>query len=278
LDSNLEDIEIKISSVQSIFNYIFEKHFLLLQKININQYEALINYFIHKLSEKEISFYENYICILEDLLLNNNNLLPSLSSVCLNILTSNNRFLHKIAINILKKCLRNKEIDTVFLEYYISIYDSLDGYNSKIFKSLVSNLEYVINFINNYQNLKEKELDIQNLLTDPMNYLIILTRKIINNSNNKIKKEISLIQSSLTNISKSINIIFSKINFKYENQLNENNKIMTTDDPFKINKNTKSRFTRHIKTLKSHYGAIYKLIKLANGKFASCSADGALII
>ena len=188
LDSNLEDIEIKISSVQSIFNYIFEKHFLLLQKININQYEALINYFIHKLSEKEISFYENYICILEDLLLNNNNLLPSLSSVCLNILTSNNRFLHKIAINILKKCLRNKEIDTVFLEYYISIYDSLDGYNSKIFKSLVSNLEYVINFINNYQNLKEKELDIQNLLTDPMNYLIILTRKIINNSNIKIKK------------------------------------------------------------------------------------------
>ena len=150
LDSILEDIEIRIYSVQSIFNYIFEKHFLLLQKINVNQYEALINYFIHKLAEKEISFYENYICIIEDLLLNNNNYLPSLSSVCLNILTSNNRFLHKISINILNKCLKNKEIDTFFLEYYISIYDSLDGYNSKIFKSLVSNLEHVINFINNY--------------------------------------------------------------------------------------------------------------------------------
>ena len=160
--------------------------------------------------------------------------------------------------------------------------------------------EEIINSFNNYLNIylpliniykilsyntKESPNNLLNSLINSFNFNYFIETKnsknieeTINNSNNKIKKEISLIQSSLTNISKSINIIFSKINFKYENQLNENNKIMTTDDPFKINKNTKTRFTRHIKTLKSHYGAIYKLIKLSNGKFASCSADGTIII
>ena len=137
--------------------------------------------------------------------------------------------------------------------YKILLYNSKDNPNNILNLSINSfNFDYIIEPKNNF-NLKE----------------------IINESNTKIDKEISQIKINLSNIIKNINYIFSKMNFKYEN--NQISKI-TTDNPFKINKNSKQHFTHLIKTLKNHNGAIYKIIKLTSGKFASCSADGTIII
>ena len=137
--------------------------------------------------------------------------------------------------------------------YKILLYNSKENPNNILNSSINSfNFDYIIESKNNF-NLKE----------------------IINDSNSKINNEIIKINTSLSNIIKNINFIFSKMNFKYEND--KNSKI-STDNPFKINKNSKQHFTRLIKTLTNHNGAIYKIIKLKSGKFASCSADGTIII
>ena len=188
LNLELNDIKVIISSIQNYFNYIFNKHFFLLQKLNNNQFEIIKNYFIQKLLEKDILFYENYVYIIEDILNNNKEISSEIILITINILIANSRLLHKIAINILNKNLEKKVLDITFLKNYIPIYDSLDGFNNHHFKSLYNNLEFIIDFINKNQNLKEKEIDEKNLFTNPMNYLIILTKKLLNNTNYKIQK------------------------------------------------------------------------------------------
>ena len=181
-----------------------------------------------------------------------------------------------------------------------TIKDNVDN-NIKKINEIISNAQnikdIILNAYNNYLNVflplinlykillynsKENPNNILNSSINSFNFDYIIELKknfnlteIINDSNSKINNEISKIKTSLTNIIKNINFIFSKINFKYEN--NENAQIKT-DNPFKINKNSKQHFTHLIKTLTNHNGAIYKIIKLTSGKFASCSADGTIII
>ena len=188
LNFELNEIKLIISSIQNYFNYIFNKHFFLLQKINNKQFEAIKNYFIQKLLEKDTLFYENYVYIIEDILHNNKDNSSQLILITINILISNSRLLHKIAINILNKNLENKVLDINFLKNYIPIYDSLDGFNNHHFKSLDQNLEFIIDFISKNNNLKEKDINDKNLFTNPMNYLIIFTKKLLNNTNYRIQK------------------------------------------------------------------------------------------
>ena len=181
-----------------------------------------------------------------------------------------------------------------------TIKDNVDN-NIKKINEIISNAQNIKDIIlkayNNYLNVflplinlykillynsKENPNNILNSSINSFNFDYIIELKknfnlteIINDSNSKINNEISKIKTSLTNIIKNINFIFSKINFKYEN--NEISQIKT-DNPFKINKNSKQHFTHLIKTLTNHNGAIYKIIKLTSGKFASCSADGTIII
>ena len=181
-----------------------------------------------------------------------------------------------------------------------TIKDNVDN-NIKKINEIISNAQnikdIILNAYNNYLNVflplinlykillynsKENPNNILNSSINSFNFDYIIELKknfnlteIINDSNSKINNEISKIKTSLTNIIKNINFIFSKINFKYEN--NEISQIKT-DNPFKINKNSKQHFTHLIKTLTTHHGAIYKIIKLTSGKFASCSADGTIII
>ncbi len=181
-----------------------------------------------------------------------------------------------------------------------TIKDNVDN-NIKKINEIISNAQnikdIILNAYNNYLNVflplinlykillynsKENPNNILNSSINSFNFDYIIELKknfnlteIINDSNSKINNEISKIKTSLTNIIKNINFIFSKINFKYEN--NEISQIKT-DNPFKINKNSKQHFTHLIKTLTNHNGAIYKIIKLTSGKFASCSADGTIII
>jgi WD40 repeat protein len=190
----------------------------------------------------------------------------------------------------------NKEINLKLK----TIKDNVDN-NIKKINEIISNAQnikdIILNAYNNYLNVflpliniykillynsKENPNNILNSSINSFNFDYIIELKknfnlteIINDSNSKINNEISKIKTSLTNIIKNINFIFSKINFKYEN--NEISQIKT-DNPFKINKNSKQHFTHLIKTLTNHNGAIYKIIKLTSGKFASCSADGTIII
>ena len=161
-----------------------------------------------------------------------------------------------------------------------TIKDNVDN-NIKKINDIISKAQnikdMILNSYNNYLNVYLPLINIYKILLynskDPKNNFNL--KEIINESNTKIDKEISQIKINLSNIIKNINYIFSKMNFKYEN--NQISKI-TTDNPFKINKNSKQHFTHLIKTLKNHNGAIYKIIKLTSGKFASCSADGTIII
>ena len=103
LNLELNDIKLIISSIQNSFNYIFNKHFFLLQKLNNNQFELIKNYFIQKLLEKETLFYENYVYIIENILYNDKNNSSQITLITINILISNSKLLHKISINILNK-------------------------------------------------------------------------------------------------------------------------------------------------------------------------------
>ena len=186
LNMIIKDIALIINSVQNSFNYIFNKHFFFLQNNNPIQYENLKNYFIEKLSIYDSTIYDNFIYILGDLLLKNDiNNSSSLLLITKNILISNNKLLHQISINILNNILDKNIIDNNFLKKYISVYDVLDGFNSHLFKSLYKELEFIIEFIN--QN-NEHEFKENNFFSNPMNYFIILSKKILNNTNNRIQK------------------------------------------------------------------------------------------
>ncbi len=186
LNMIIKDITLIMNSVQNSFNYIFNKHFFFLQKNNPIQYENLKNYFIEKLSTYDSTIYDNFIYILGDLLLKNDiNNSPYLLLLTENILISNNKLLHQISINILNNFLDNSIIDNDFLKKYISVYDVLDGFNSHLFKSLYKELEFIIEFINNNN---ENEFKKKNYFSNPMNYFILLSKKILNNTNNRIQK------------------------------------------------------------------------------------------
>ena len=185
LNMIIKDIALIINSVQNSFNYIFNKHFFFLQKNNVIQYENLKNYFIEQLSTYDSTIYDNFIYILGYLLLKTDiNNSPYLLLITENILISNNKLLHQISINILNQILDNSIIDNNFLKKYISVYDVLDGFNSHLFKSLYKELEFIIEFINNNENEFKKN----NFFSNPMNYFIILSKKILNNTNNRIQK------------------------------------------------------------------------------------------
>ena len=188
LNLELNDIKLIISSIQNSFNYIFNKHFFLLQKLNNNQFELIKNYFIQKLLEKETLFYEHYVYIIENILYNDKNNSSQITLVTINILISNSKLLHKIALNILNKNLENKILDINFLKKFILIYDTLDGYNNQQFKSLYKDFEFIIDFINKKNNFKNEEIDEKNLFINPINYLIIFTKKLLKNRNYKIQK------------------------------------------------------------------------------------------
>ena len=188
LNLELNDIKLIISSIQNSFNYIFNKHFFLLQKLNNNQFELIKNYFIQKLLEKETLFYENYVYIIENILYNDKNNSSQITLITINILISNSKLLHKIALNILNKNLENKILDINFLKKFILIYDTLDGYNNQQFKSLYKDFEFIIDFINKKNNFKNEEIDEKNLFISPINYLIIFTKKLLKNRNYKIQK------------------------------------------------------------------------------------------
>ena len=186
LNMIIKDIALIINSVQNSFNYIFNKHFFFLQNNNPIQYENLKNYFIEKLSIYDSTIYDNFIYILGDLLLKNDiNNSSSLLLITKNILISNNKLLHQISINILNNILDKNIIDNNFLKKYISVYDVLDGFNSHLFKSLYKELEFIIEFINKNNEHEFKE---NNFFSNPMNYFIILSKKILNNTNNRIQK------------------------------------------------------------------------------------------
>ena len=183
LNVNIKDIELIINSVQNSFNYIFNKHYFTLEKINIKQYEKVKIYFIEKLSESNPLLYENFIYILGELFLNDINFSPNLLKIIENILVSNNKLLHQISLNILNNFLGNNFIDNNFLKKFINVYDVLNGFNSHLFKSLYKDLEFIIEFINENNNKEEK-----NIFSNPMTFFLILSKKILNNSNNRIQK------------------------------------------------------------------------------------------
>ncbi len=178
-----------INSIQNSFNYLFNKHYFLLKNsFNENLFKIFLPYLIKKLSTNENNIYENFIYIINDILLNNsdnnniNNILPIIQSVLIN----NTGLLHQIAINILNNNNYTKNIDNNFLKKFISVFDVLDGFNSHLFKSLSNELEYIIIYID---NLNEDFTNENNLYFDnPLNYFIFLSRKIFNHSNTRIQK------------------------------------------------------------------------------------------
>jgi len=149
LNFELINIKLIICSVENCFIHIFNKHFYLLKKININQFGKIKEYFIKKLLEKEPSFYEKYVYIINEIILNNNKDSSQLIKIIINIMTTNNRLLHKIGLNLLNKNLENKIINNNFLKKYIIIYDSLDSFSYFYFKTMLENLKFIIEYINN---------------------------------------------------------------------------------------------------------------------------------
>ena len=177
-----------INSIQNSFNYLFNKHYFLLKNsFNENLFKIFLPYLIQKLSKNQNEIYENFIYIINDIILNNsyNDNIITILPIIQSILISNTGLLHQIAINILNNNNYTKNIDNNFLKKFISVFDVLDGFNSHLFKSLSNELEYIITYID---NLNEDNINNNFYFDNPLNYFIFLSRKIFNHSNTRIQK------------------------------------------------------------------------------------------
>lgn len=184
-----------IQSITNSFNYIFNKHYFLLSKLqNQSQFTSIKQYFLSKLSLEPLDTYENFIYIISDLVKYQNSNDEYIIPIIKKVLISNNGLLHKVSINMLNEV---KDIDKSFISKYISVYDVLDGFNSHLFKSLHNELEYVIKYIDENEKCeKYTNVDKDGYLCEGnkisfksyMNYFLFLSRKIFNHTNSRIQK------------------------------------------------------------------------------------------
>jgi len=121
-----------------------------------------------------------------------------------NILENNNPSLHRFALDFLKNIflkIENNKIK-VFVEKFIILYDVLDGFNSHLFKQMVKELVFIIEFCEKdgsdivYDKNTElfilenpnKKLKFLDIFLIPHNYFYILSNKIFSHENSRIQK------------------------------------------------------------------------------------------
>lgn len=120
------------------------------------------------------------------------------------ILENNTPALHRFSLSFLKEIsllLKAEKIKT-FIEKFIILYDVLDGFNSHLFKQLVKELIFIIEYCEkeNYEihyqekidffeiNKKDNEINIMNIFKASINYFYILANKIFSHENSRIQK------------------------------------------------------------------------------------------
>ena len=147
--------------------------------------------------------------------------------------------------------------------YKLYLYKSLNYYSNDI-NEIITNFDF--DYICQYE-LNKPGINFSNNDND-------INTNIYDNTLTKLNKEIKIIEESLNIYNKGINFIFSKINFRFND---DNKKSIKLDNPF-ITTNNKKNYIKCIKELSNHKDEIYSLIKLSNGNFASGSGDGLVLI
>ena len=183
-------------SCRNFFNYLFNKHFFTIKKLDVALFSKLLKIFLELLldyEEKEKkNIYENFLYIISFLLCPTeeedktliNNLIKEnnkneeiINKIKNAVLISNNSILHQISINLLNK--NDKKLDEDFMKKYIAIFDVLDGFNCHLFKSLESEFKSILLFLN------DKKID---NINDYMDLFLLLNKKVFNHDNSRIHK------------------------------------------------------------------------------------------